>query len=192
MKKQFNAANGITFLVRVVPKGGYYGAECCLTNKGKEPLVEFYDTRKAFDYDFVGSKEAAIRAGAPALGQFVSRYSMSTIMAHPRASGLDYPRASGLDLMVYEPSWKIDGGTMESIQDWLECLEVEEDSQPAFDALAQMRTNFDFLLKHIDAIHAALCTHQKHAGFRTWQQRAEEATKEAQRLAAIKKEEDRK
>jgi hypothetical protein len=109
---------------------------------------------------------------------------MATIMAHPRASGLD--------LMGYEPSWKIDGGTMESIQDWLKWLEAEEDSQPAFDALAQMHTNFDFLLKHIDAIHMALCSDQKHWQYRTWQQRTEEATKEAQRLAAIKKKEDRK
>lgn len=47
----------------------------------------------------------------------------------------------------------------------------------------QMLINFDFLLKHIDAVHTALCSHQKHWQYRTWQQRAEEATKEAQARA---------
>lgn len=47
----------------------------------------------------------------------------------------------------------------------------------------QMSINFDFLMQHIDAIHTALCSHQKHYEYRTWQQRAEEATKEARRLA---------
>lgn len=47
----------------------------------------------------------------------------------------------------------------------------------------QMSINFNFLLEKIDEIHTLLCSHQKHYLARTWQQRAEEAAKEARRIA---------
>lgn len=57
----------------------------------------------------------------------------------------------------------------------------------------QMSINFDFLLKHIDTIHAALCSEQKHWQYRTWQQRAEAAAKTAQEIAAeLKYQKDKK
>jgi len=128
MKKKFKAANGITFLVRIVPVGAHYGAQFCLTNS-TATMVEFYDTRRASDYDFVGSKEDAQKAGAEALGQFVTRYFLDTLRYRwdtkdPRKPG------TGLDLMGYEPSWKIDGVTMDRIHEWLDEVRPESAEVP--------------------------------------------------------------
>ena len=56
--------DGIPFRVRVVRSGETYGLNDMLTHQDADPLVEFYDAR----YDF-----------SPGRGQFVSRYSMSTL-----------------------------------------------------------------------------------------------------------------
>ena len=64
-----NNTNNVPFNSRIVFKGEAYGLNNCLTHDKDEPLVEFYDAR----YDFDKSPEGEI------LGQFVSRYYVSTI-----------------------------------------------------------------------------------------------------------------
>jgi len=54
------------FNVRIVWKGEQYGLHDILQHEKNEPLVEFYDTRHSH------TKR----------GQFVSRYSLSTILHH--------------------------------------------------------------------------------------------------------------
>ena len=60
---------GIAFVVRVVEQGERYGRNMMLTHEENEPLVEFYDARHPFDFDLDGNQ----------LGQFVSRYYISTL-----------------------------------------------------------------------------------------------------------------
>ena len=113
-------ANGRAWLVRLVPMGGRYGRHNCLINgdnpnpvfASKEPLVEFYDfTNPHFEYDFEGSPEEARSAGALPLGQFVSRYNLSTLLErHP----------AGLCLQGDVPVWSISMGGMGMVIDWLE------------------------------------------------------------------------
>lgn len=81
------------FNVRVVKKGDKYGRDLCLTNTG-ETLVEFYDAR----YDFTP------------LGQFVSRYYLSTLMS-PDV----YPN-SGLSLDLGIPNWTVTAEGMRQVR----------------------------------------------------------------------------
>lgn len=65
-----NTDTGITFTARIVKEGDRYGRDMCLTHEeGKEPLIEFYDSRYPFDRAPEGE----------VLGQFVSRYYVSTL-----------------------------------------------------------------------------------------------------------------
>lgn len=58
---------------RLVRAGENYGLNNCLTHEGDDPLVEFYDGR----YDHTE------------FGQFVARYSMSTLLGHEGGLCLD-------------------------------------------------------------------------------------------------------
>jgi hypothetical protein len=84
---------GRSFTVRIVRKGDRYGLNDCLTHNKAEPLVEFYDLTYTKNFG--------------PLGQFVSRYYLDTIA--------DIPLGQGIDLMGYEPVWKIDGPTMQTV-----------------------------------------------------------------------------
>lgn len=66
--------------MRLVNVGDRYGLNMCLTHDAGEQLIEFYDRTHAFHYDYVGTPEEAKAAGAPCLGQFVTRYRLSTIL----------------------------------------------------------------------------------------------------------------
>lgn len=110
----FTADHGITFRVRLVRQGERYGAEHCLVHDQPDPLVEFYDTRYLFDYDFHGPKADAIAAKAPVLGQFISRYHLSTLREERG------PR--GLVLYGGCPSWCIEADTLAQIHHWLETI----------------------------------------------------------------------
>jgi hypothetical protein len=74
-----HAAHGITFLARLVRQGDPYGMNFGLSHGEEKPVVEFYDTRYPFDYDFIGTLEEAKAAGATCLGQFVSRHYLDTL-----------------------------------------------------------------------------------------------------------------
>lgn len=98
-----SASNGVTFTVRLVERGDQYGLNFCLTHDKLLPMVEFYDTEsKAECYDFVGDRLEAIAAGAPRLGQFVSRYYVETLMENIATTG-------GIYLHGGVPRWQIDG-----------------------------------------------------------------------------------
>ena len=69
----------IPWTVVILFKGDKYGLDNCLIHDSLEPLVEFYDRR----YDFDKSEDGVV------LGQFVSRYNMSTLREHTPGVGLN-------------------------------------------------------------------------------------------------------
>ena len=89
-------SNKIPFLVNIVEKSENYGLNNCLTHDKVDPLIEFYDQRYMHT----------------PLGQFVSRYYMSTLLD-------DKDQHSGLDLQGNVPDWKIDAKQMKIVRDWL-------------------------------------------------------------------------
>lgn len=86
---------GQSWAVRLVLEGEAYGKDNCLTHAKAEPLVEFYDTRHP-ETD---------------LGQFVSRYYLSTL--------LERALTDGLCLQGGVPSWTVSAGAMRQVQVWL-------------------------------------------------------------------------
>ena len=87
--------HGITFNVRHVGIGDKWGIDGCYTN-GTTPMVEFYDTRGPYQE----------------LGQFVSRYYVSTILGH----------VGGLDLHGGCKDWALDADNMIAVIEWLNSL----------------------------------------------------------------------
>lgn len=90
-----NTATGRAFKMRFVPQGERYGRRMCLTHDEATPMVEFYDTAHPFD----------VAPDGEALGQFVSRYSIGTIIAED---------SRGLNLHGGEPAWQIDSHGMKA------------------------------------------------------------------------------
>lgn len=72
-----NNETKISFMVRIVEKGGRYGHMMQLTHEREIPMIEFYDTRYKFD-----------RYGEILLGQFVSRYNLDTFKTVKPETGL--------------------------------------------------------------------------------------------------------
>ena len=97
----YDKERGQPWTIRIVDEGDKYGRDDCLTYEKEEPVVEFYDDDNLFDKD---------EASGEVLGQFVSRYYISTI-----ADG----GTGGLDLMGYEPKWKISSLAMNSVREYL-------------------------------------------------------------------------
>lgn len=87
--------------IRIVEEGDKYGRDDCLTYEKEEPVIEFYDGDNEFDKHTDGTM----------LGQFVSRYYISTIMDG---------KGGGLNLMGYEPKWQIESLAMDSIRDYIQ------------------------------------------------------------------------
>jgi hypothetical protein len=85
------------FNVRIVPVGGRYGYEDCLTNRDK-PLVEFYDSTQ--DPKKFGER-----------GQFVTRYYIYTI--------LEREENVGLPLLGNVPSWTVPAAGMREVMAYL-------------------------------------------------------------------------
>jgi hypothetical protein len=85
----FNDAHQARFTLRVVGDGDRYGREMALTHDDRDPLVEFYDLR----WDHVRDPEGVV------LGQFVSRYRLSTLL-EPGRDGRT----------VFETGLTLDGG----------------------------------------------------------------------------------
>lgn len=87
---------GLEWNVRIIEQGDAYGRNDCLTHDKEDPLVEFYDVRyKITD-----------------LGQFVSRYYLSTLAASSAP-------IQGLQLDGSVPDWAISSACMAQITDWL-------------------------------------------------------------------------
>ena len=87
---------GIKFNVIVVKSGENYGLNDALINDS-EPLVEFYDSR--------------FTKGFTPIGQFVSRYNLSTI--------LEANENSGIDLLGYIPDWKISADNVKQVKEYI-------------------------------------------------------------------------
>jgi len=99
----WNTENKRSFNVRLVEQGDKYGLNMCLTHDEAEPLVEFYDAQ----YDFV------LDINGKVLGQFVSRYCMSTLAG-------EYNGTFGLCLDGGSADvWSVDANSMLLISDWL-------------------------------------------------------------------------
>lgn len=88
-------SNGTHFNVRIVRQGDKYGLNDCITYQGTEPLVEFYDSKSSHS----------------ALGQFVSRYYMTTL--------LEGNSHCGINLDGGVPEWTIQAEPMKIVIEWL-------------------------------------------------------------------------
>jgi len=86
------------FNTKIIGTGDRYGRADCLTNDGA-PMIEFYDPRYQHG----------------PLGQFISRYYVSTILE--RDTG-------GLALQGDVPEWSISAADMAEIRVWLRKIEV--------------------------------------------------------------------
>ena len=85
------------FNTKIIPTGGAYGRDDCLTNQGA-PLIEFYDPR----YQHTP------------VGQFVSRYNVNTIIDH----------TGGLWLYGGVDEWTVSAADMYEIKVWLSKMEI--------------------------------------------------------------------
>jgi hypothetical protein len=103
----YDKERGQPWTIRIVDEGDKYGRDDCLTYEKEEPVVEFYDADNLFDKD---------EASGEVLGQFVSRYYISTI-----ADG----KGGGLNLMGYEPKWTINSLCMDNVRAYLEAFAKE-------------------------------------------------------------------
>lgn len=83
----------LVWAIRLVEKGDKYGLNDILTHDEADPLVEFFDTR----YEHTD------------LGQFVTRYYLSTVLKSE----------NGLCLQGDVPSWSVGEACMNRIRDWL-------------------------------------------------------------------------
>jgi hypothetical protein len=79
---------GRPWILRVVPQGGRYGLDDCLTWDDPSPLVEFYDAR---GIDRFGPR-----------GQFASRYRLAELAGHE----------GGLLLHGGVPEWSVSAETV--------------------------------------------------------------------------------
>ena len=99
--KFYDNERGQPWTIRIVEEGDKYGRDDCLTYEKDEPVVEFYDADNPYTID---------APSGTVLGQFVSRYYISTI-----ADG----GSGGLDLMGYEPKWKMNALVMDNVRAYL-------------------------------------------------------------------------
>lgn len=99
-----DSVTNLTWALRLVQFGDNYGRNDQLVHDKAEPMVEFFDTRYSHE----------------PLGQFVSRYYLSTL--------LDREADVGLNLDGGVPSWSVSAAAMNVVYQWL--LEVEK-SPPA-------------------------------------------------------------
>ena len=96
---QITNDDGLTFTVRRVEFSDSYGRKFVLRHMKHDPLIEFYDTRHAFDLDEQGR----------VLGQFVSRYYASTLLAG---------RKTGLNLDGRVAAWSVDKAAMDIVREF--------------------------------------------------------------------------
>lgn len=96
---------GVPIVCRLVEEGDRYGADDCMVNK-KETMLEFYDERYEIDYNFRGTSQEAKAAGAECLGQFISRYFISTLTRDLE------DMTHGLSLHGGTPEWVISKGQL--------------------------------------------------------------------------------
>lgn len=92
-----------TFAVRLLPAGARLGTGP-VSNDSPDPVVEFWDTTYARDTN---------DGTYGVLGQFVSRYRLSTLLAV--RGGLCLEGSASV-------AWSLDNATLTAVQDWLSIL----------------------------------------------------------------------
>jgi hypothetical protein len=90
--------DGRVFALRVVNQGDAYGRNGCMTHDEAAPMVEFYDTTYAGECPDIFTGH---------LGQFVSRYYVSTLM------DTDPTRALALDGGI--PEWTVTADSLAQV-----------------------------------------------------------------------------
>jgi hypothetical protein len=91
-------SNGNPFRMRVIQKGDAYGLNMKLVHDKDEPVVEFYDAKHVHEHD---------PSGAP-LGQFVSRYYLSSLTGEDEYSGNGiFALGQGLNLHGGVDAWTL-------------------------------------------------------------------------------------
>jgi hypothetical protein len=101
-------SNTCWFAVRYLPKGARTGASRTAVDRD---MVEFYDLSLADD---TTNTTAGVTAGPPGfgpLGQYITRYDTTTLLA-------DGP-GTGLNLYIGIPAWSIDATAMTTVRAWL-------------------------------------------------------------------------
>ena len=107
-----DANSGRPWIARLVHDGERYGRNFCLVHEG-EVMVEFYDASVLDDPKWTASdKDEELE-----LGQFVSRYFVSTLLGDEYSPPMS--EGNGLDLQGNVPAWKICGETCRKFATWL-------------------------------------------------------------------------
>ncbi len=116
-----NHTTGREFRVRIVNQGDAYGLNMQLTHDEANPLVEFYDAT----HDFDKSPEGEV------LGQFISRYYLSTLLGKGFFSTNIFEEGLGLNLDAGVPAWGIDAAGISEVKEALiEMGAIEPDLTP--------------------------------------------------------------
>jgi hypothetical protein len=135
-----NDAHEARFTMRVVGDGDRYGRGMALTHSGSDPLVEFYDRRWDHDRDPDGVM----------LGQFVSRYRLSTLLEPGRDGKTVFETGITLD---DGNAWRVGPGGM------ADCLRALREADIVPDPEAEREARVEALTELIDA-HAAEAVEQ--------------------------------
>lgn len=104
-----NHETGRKFTVRLVNKGDHYGRNMKLIHDKTDPLVEFYDRNHLHEKSPNGED----------LGQFVSRYYLSTLTGQVRFGKNIFDGETGLNLDAGIDAWKIDARGIEEARQGL-------------------------------------------------------------------------
>ncbi len=127
-----NDAHDARFTMRVVGDGDRYGRGMSLTHTGPDPLVELYDRRWDQERDPDGLM----------LGQFVSRYRLSTLL-EPGRDGAT----------VFEAGITLDAGTGWRVgpEGMADCLRALMDADLVPDRQAEREARVEALTERLDA-----------------------------------------
>jgi hypothetical protein len=127
----FNDAHQAWFTMRVVGDGDAYGKGMALTHAGPDPIVEFYDRRWDHDVDPDGER----------LGQFISRYRLSTLMEPGRDGTTVFDTGIMLD---GSNAWQVSAAGM------ADCLRALMDADIIPDPEAERAVRIEDLTEKID------------------------------------------
>lgn len=128
-----NDAHDARFTMRVVGDGDRYGRGMSLTHTGPDPLVEFYDRRWDHDRDPDGLM----------LGQFISRYRLSTLLEPGRDGATVFETGITLDGGT---AWRVGPGGM------ADCLRALMDADLVPDRQAERAARVEALTEKLDAL----------------------------------------
>ena len=117
--------DGRSWRVQLVFKGDKYGRDNCLTHDTNEPMVEFYDLSypETFGED----------------GQFVSRYSLSTILFERNCfyrqdiiNAKERNPKYGIDLQGNVDGWEMSGDCLTEVLDQIKILYIKNQLAPSY------------------------------------------------------------